>query len=209
MIAPCVTAVDSSTYREQMARIAPFVKRVHIDFSDGKFAPVKLINPIQAYWPEGVLADLHLMHINPQAHLETVISLKPNLVIVHAEAEGDLLGMIRQLRAVSIKTGLAILQKTEPAMASNLITDVDHVLIFSGDLGHFGGQADLVLLKKVHQIQAINPSVEIGWDGGINTENIGQLAAGGIEVFNVGGAIQKADDPKQMYKTLSEAVAKK
>lgn len=209
IVCPCVTAVDASAYRHQMATIAPFAKRVHLDFADGKFSPVKLINPVQAYWPENVLADMHLMHIHPEEHLETVISLAPNMVIIQAESEGDLLGMMRQLHAVGIKTGVALLQKTDPASAHDLIQDADHALIFSGDLGHFGGTADFTLLQKVRQIQAINANIEIGWDGGINAENIAQLALGGVEVFNVGGSIQNAPDAKEAYATLVKNIPEK
>jgi len=207
-VCPCVTAPDAHAYREQMARVAPFAKRVHIDFSDGELAPVKLVNPIQAYWPEGVLADLHLMVKNPAEHIETVISLQPHMVIFHAEAEGDLLGMMRQLRAVNIKTGVALLQSTDPEAARNLIADADHVLIFCGDLCHFGGTADLTLLKKVGQIRGISANVEVGWDGGVGPENIAQLSLGGVEVFNAGGAIQHAPDPQEAYATLEKNIPK-
>lgn len=202
VIAPCVTAPDAHAFREQMARIAPFAKRVHVDFSDGLLAPVKLINPIQAYWPHNVLADLHLMIKKPQEHIETVISLKPHLVIIHVEAEGDLLGFMRQLRAVNIKVGVALLPQTNAAMANDLIADADHVLIFSGNLGHFGGTADLTLLKKVGEIRGINANVEIGWDGGVAADNVASLCLAGIEVLNAGGYIQKAPDPKEAYATL-------
>lgn len=207
-IVPCVTATDPHQYREQMARIAPFATRVHIDFSDGKFSPVKLINPIQAYWPEGIAADLHLMMERPADHLETVISLTPQMVIIHAEAEGDLAGMVLQLRALGIKTGLALLQKTQPIAVKNLLGDVDHVLIFSGDLGHFGGTADMELLKKVRDIKSINPIIEIGWDGGVNADNAAQLALGGVDVLDTGGAIQTSEDPAGAYKKLVELAAK-
>lgn len=206
MICPCVTAVDANAYREQMARVAPFAKRVHIDCSDGEFAPVKLVNPVQTYWPNGILADLHLMVKNPTQHTETVISLQPNLVIIHAESEGDLLGMVRQLRAVTVKVGVALLQKSQPDDYRDLIAEADHVLLFSGDLGHFGGKADLSLLAKVRAIRALNPTAELGWDGGVSLDNAGQLAQGGIEILNAGGAIQKADDPKAAYQALQKAV---
>lgn len=208
VIAPCVTATDAQAYREEMARIAPFATRVHVDFSDGVFSPVKLINPIQAYWPETMVADLHLMMKKPEAHLETVVSLKPQTVIVHAEAEGNLLGMLLQLRALGIKAGVALLQQTDPESARELITQADHVLIFSGDLGHFGGTADMELLKKVTQIRSINPIAEIGWDGGVNAENAAQLVLGGVEVLDAGGDIQKASDPAEAYNQLVEVVQK-
>lgn len=208
-IVPTVTATNAQEYREQMARIAPFAKRVHIDFSDGELAPVRLINPAQAYWPKNTIADLHLMFARPTEHLETVISLQPSLVIIHAEAQGDLLGMLRQLRAVGIKTGVALLQNTSVKSAELLIADVDHVLIFSGNLGHFGGEANLQLLSKVGEVRAINANVEIGWDGGVSAENAGQLVFGGVEVLNTGGAIHKAEDSKAAYKELAKIAATK
>lgn len=205
-IAPTVTATNAQEYREQMARIAPFAKRVHLDFSDGQFAPVRLVNPIQAYWPDGMTVDFHFMFANPTQHTETAISLRPDLVIIHAEAQGDLLGMLRQLRAVNIKTGVAFLQQTDPSGYRDLVAEVDHVLIFSGNLGHQGGSfADLKLLGKIRQIRAINATAEIGWDGGINTENAAQLVLGGIEVLNTGGAIQNSPDPKAAFDGLVAA----
>jgi ribulose-phosphate 3-epimerase len=206
VIAPTITATNAQEYREQMARIAPFAKRVHIDFSDGQFAPVRLINPIQAYWPEGLTADFHFMFTDPKQHIETAISLRPDLVIIHAEAQGDLIGMMRELRAVNIKVGVAFLQQTDPSQHEQLVAEADHVLIFSGNLGHQGGSyADLQLLSKLRQVKAINSTVEIGWDGGINSENIAQLVGGGVEVLNVGGAIHLSPDPKAAYQALQSA----
>jgi ribulose-phosphate 3-epimerase len=208
IITPSITAPDANAYRQQMATVAPFASRIHIDFSDGEFAPIKLVNVIQAYWPESLQADLHLMYKNPTAQLETVVSLKPQMVIVHAEAEDDVLGMILQLRALGIKAGVALLQQTAPHTAQRLIAQADHVLIFSGTLGKYGGAADLTLLKKVAEIRAINPIAEIGWDGGVTPDNIAQLVFGGVEVAVSGGAIQNAPDPAAAYTQLMELAEK-
>jgi ribulose-phosphate 3-epimerase len=205
-IVPTITATNAQEYREQMARISSFAKRVHIDFCDGQFAPVRLVNPIQAYWPDGVVADLHLMLVNPLEQLETVISLRPDLAIVQAESQGDLLAMMRQLKAVGIKAGVAFLQQTDPAPYAPLIAEADHVLIFSGILGHQGGStADMSLLNKVASVRAINATVEVAWDGGVNVSNASQLVFGGVEVLNVGGEIQHAEDPAKAYDELVHA----
>jgi ribulose-phosphate 3-epimerase len=208
IVTPSVTAPDAAAYREQMANAAQFAKRVHVDFSDGVFAPIKLINLAQAYWPDGMLADLHLMYKDPTAHFETAVSLKPHMVIVQAEAEGSVVAMMLQLRALGIKVGVALLQDTKPQAANELVAQADHVLIFSGDLGHFGGHADMDLLRKVAEIRAINPIAEIGWDGGVTADNAAQLALGGVEVLVSGGAIQKAADPAAAYKQLVELADK-
>ena len=204
IICPTVTpsTPDPHTYREQIERVASLSDRIQIDLMDGDFAPNKNTNPIQVWWPENVKPDIHLMYRRPIEQIETLVSLKPSMVIIHAEAEGDLVGMIHHLQKLGIKAGVAILKPTQPNDVSDLIAIADHVLIFSGELGFFGGHVDLGMLLKVPQIKAINPSIEIGWDGGANETNVVQLAKGGIDVINVGGAIQRADNPQSAYDTL-------
>lgn len=203
VICPTVTATDPHTYRQQMARVEPFAQRIHIDFADGVFAP-QLIGLAQAYWPEALTADLHLMYRNPLEQIETVISLKPSLTIIHAEAEGDLLGMLLQLQQVGIKAGVALLKDSQPEVYAQLISTADHILLFSGNLGHFGGTVDTKVLDKVAIVKTINPTAELGWDGGVNAENAPLLIKGGVEVLDVGGFIHKADDPAAAFAELKQ-----
>ena len=201
VICPTVTASDPHSYREQMARIEPFAPRVHIDFGDGDFA-TKMVGLAQAYWPEEMTADFHIMYKHPYAQYETIVSLKPNMVIIHAEADDNVLAMLLELQAVGIKAGLALLQDTKPTDHAESIAHADHVLLFGGELGHQGGTADMSVLGKVADVRSINPTVELGWDGGVTIENAPLLVEGGVEVLNVGGFIQHADDPQQAYESL-------
>ena len=114
----------------------------------------------------------------------------------------DALEALEFLREQHIRTGVALLQDTAVEGVIDLIQRSDHVLIFSGSLGSFGGQVDLSLLAKVPQIRNIDPDIEIGWDGGINVDTARKLADGGIDVLNVGGAIQKAMHPENAYRDL-------
>lgn len=207
LICPTITpaSADPHEFRAQLERVA-FAPRLHFDLMDGEFASPKNLNPIQLYWPQECIADIHVMYARPLEHLETLTALKPHLVIMHAEAKGDLMAAAEHLRKFSIKCGVALLQSTSVTDHAELIQVVDHILIFSGSLGHFGGQADLTLLDKVSEIKALNPQAEISWDGGVNLENAAILARRGIDVLDVGGAIQKASDPQQAYATLKQSV---
>lgn len=207
IICPTVLASEPHAYREQLERAARLADRIQIDLMDGDFAPSRSINPVQVWWSDGLIADIHLMFRRPSEHIETLVSLQPSMVIVHAEAEGDVLALIKHLQRLGIKAGVALLKPTEARDAVPLIESADHVLIFSGDLGHFGGHADLAMLRKVADVKAIHPGVEIGWDGGANADNVAELAAGGIDVINVGGAIQRADDPQSAYDTLVSKIS--
>jgi ribulose-phosphate 3-epimerase len=185
-----------------MSRIEPFASRVHIDFGDGDFA-TRMVNIVQAYWPDHMIADFHIMYRHPFAQYETIVGLKPNMAIIHAESEDDTLAMLLELQAVGIKAGIALLQKTKPDKYADLISHADHVLLFGGDLGHQGGTADMSVLSKIGDIRAINPTIELGWDGGITAENAPLLVEAGIEVLNVGSFIQHADDPKEAYEQIA------
>ncbi len=207
VICPTITAYEAHEYREQLTRLELFAHRIHIDLSDGEFTNAHSINPIQLYWPDGAVADVHMMFTRPLEHIETLVSLQPSLVIIHAEASGDLAGMLTHLQKFNIKAGIALLQGTSVKQARALIEIADYVLIFSGDLGYVGGQADLKMLSKVAEIKKIRDDIEIGWDGGASLDNVRTLAEAGIDVINVGSAIQRSDDPMGAFDALTHALS--
>jgi len=195
-------------YKAMIERLHPFAERVHIDISDGEFAPAFLLGEAQVWWPKEWIVDIHAMVARPAEHLLALIALKPHLITFHVETGVNLLPIMEQVKAAGIKAGIALLKPTVPSTVSAMVQAADHVMIFSGDLGHYGGSASLMQLEKVRLIKAINPNVEIGWDGGVSTDNAYTLTQGGVDVLNVGGAIAKADDPANAYATLVREINK-
>jgi pentose-5-phosphate-3-epimerase len=207
VICPTITAFDADQYKTQMELLETFANRIHIDLMDGEFAPTVSPMPKDVWWPNTLTADIHLMFQRPMEHLEQLIALKPNLVVIQFEADVDHALFARRLHEVGIKAGLSLLQTSTVAAAAHLLDIFDHVMVFSGNLGHHGGSAvDFGLLDKVTHIRALHPTMEIGWDGGISADNARQLIEGGIDVLNVGGFIHKAEHPQTAYATL-EAIA--
>lgn len=202
VICPSILADASEKYQKQIEKVADFAHRIQIDLTDGKFAEPKTVGAKDAWWPAGVKADFHLMYKDPEEPSRTLAKHNPHMIIVHAEADGSFEAFARFCRQHDIKVGVALLQKTLPEAIVPALHLVDHVLIFAGDLGHYGGHADLHQLEKVEFLKSHKPELEIGWDGGINDQNISQLAFAGVDVFNVGGFIQKADNPEKAYNTL-------
>ena len=123
------------------------------------------------------------------------------MVVVHAVVV-HVNSFVHELHDARIPVGIAILQDTPVDVLHQFINVIDHVLIFSGNLGHHGGVADLSLLEKVRQVQALKPVIEISWDGGINADNVRALSDAGVTVLNTGGAIQKQPDPRSAYENL-------
>jgi ribulose-phosphate 3-epimerase len=202
IICPSILADTEEKYREQMERVAHFAHRVQIDLTDGHFAEPKTVAPEKVWWPVGVKADIHIMHRDPEHAARVIAVHKPHMFIVHAEAEGDFSAFAHFCRQHHIKVGVALLQKTSAESILPALHLVDHALVFAGDLGHYGGHADMDQINKIQILKSHKHNLEIGWDGGINDQNISQLAFAGVDVFNVGGFIQKAENPEKAFHKL-------
>lgn len=201
-IVPTIMVETLDQLRATIERIQPFAQRVHVDISDGEFAPTFLLGEAQLYWPKEWRVDIHAMVMRPSEHMAQLLALKPNLVILHAEASENIIEHFAQLKQAGIRVGIGLLQKTVPASVAGAIKAADHVMIFSGQLGQYGGTASMMQLEKVRLVKALNPNAEIGWDGGVGIDNAYTLARGGVDVLNVGGALANAEDPRGVYEQL-------
>ncbi|MCA9332538.1 hypothetical protein KDA00_01550 [Candidatus Saccharibacteria bacterium] len=206
VICPTVTAFDLHEYRRQLDVASGLSSRVHIDLMDGVLAPSISPELSRIWLPSEAVADIHLMYKKPMEQIDDLLRLKPYMVIIHAEAEVHHMQFAGELHKNGIKAGLSILQDTPVKNINQIMHSFDHILVFSGNLGHHGGEADLSLLNKVTEIRNEFSDVEVSWDGGISADNARQLVDGGIDVLNVGGFIQKAQDPTKAYQQISDAL---
>lgn len=202
VVCPTVLAPDKVEYEASIQRVSKFGKRIQIDLTDGIFAKNPTVGPSEIWWPAGLSADIHLMYKDPLLVLKEILAHQPSMVIIHAEADGNFTKTYEACRDSGAKLGVALLPATEPNVIAKELSRIDHVLIFSGDLGSYGGYADLSLLEKVDYLKKQKPDLEIGWDGGINDRNISELVLAGVDVLNVGGFIQKAENPEKAYNAL-------
>lgn len=207
-IVPTILCETEADYKATVERLHPFAKRVHIDLADGVFAPTFTVGVNKIWWPKEWIVDIHAMVAQPSQYVDLLINMRPNTVIFHAEAQEDIVPSLQKLKAAGIHAGVALLKPTVPSTVKQYIDAADHVLVFSGDLGHYGGRADLMQLEKVRLIKAIRNDLEIGWDGGATVENVFSLSQGGVAVINVGGAINKAPDPPAIYNQMVSEINK-
>ena len=210
VIAPAILATNPDDYKNQVERLHPFAERVHIDVTDGFFAPNQTVPETQVWWPKEWKVDVHMMVARPSEHLSTIIQMNPNMVIFHAECEEDLVPIFEKLKAETlIKPAVALLRSTVPETCADAIRAAEHVLVFTGNLGEMGGQASMMQLEKIRLIKAINENVEIGWDGGANLSNVFSLTQSGVDVVNVGMAIAGNPDPEHMYRQMVDEINRK
>lgn len=203
-ILPTILATSSEEFQAALVMINEFANQVQIDITDGEFAANRTVGLDHIFWPDSWLVDIHMMVKNPSRYVDKLILMKPRMVIFHAEVEEDLRPTFERLRQAGIMIGLALLRQTVPETKAALISMADHVLIFAGTLGQMGGRASLLQVEKIRLIKAIKPSVEIGWDGGANMDNLASIIRAGVNVINVGSAISASSNPKEAYNAMVE-----
>ncbi|MEX0934328.1 MAG: hypothetical protein WDZ42_00845 [Candidatus Saccharimonadales bacterium] len=210
-IVPAVLADNAGEYNKYLDIATSLSSRIQIDLADDDFAPGKTVNLAQTHWPDDIMADIHLMYQHPIEHIPTVIAKFPHLLIIHWEAAGldqdSLISMADQLRSLDIKFGLALLPQTQVSEVVKVLEYLDHLLIFTGDLGHYGGEMQESCLAKIGEVKSIDSDIEVGVDGGINDTNVVKVVTSGADVLNVGSFLQKTDDPQKAYDKLKETIA--
>ena len=207
-VVPTITTDDKQFYRDLVENFNTFTRRVQIDVTDNEFTPHQTLDITNVWWPNDWQADLHFMALYPSRYIDTILKLHPSLCILHAEAAEDLTPTFKKLKDANIKTGVALMPQTYPGDVKPYLETVDHILIFAGQLGQQGVGTDLMQMEKIPLIRDLRPTVEIGWDGGANMENIRALAHAGIDVVNVGAAITRASDRAAAFIALKAEIDK-
>lgn len=105
-----------------------------------------------------------------------------------------------------MKAGVALNPHTPVGMLENVIRDIDVVLVMSVNPG-FGGQTFIEqTYHKIGQLRKLisenNAHALIEVDGGIGTENAGQLIHAGANVLVAGSAIFSSPDPEKTIRAL-------
>ncbi|MDE7025500.1 MAG: ribulose-phosphate 3-epimerase [Paramuribaculum sp.] len=210
-IAPSLLSADFS----QLGRNVEMLNNstaamMHIDVMDGVFVPnisfgFPVIKSIQKLARKPL--DVHLMIVDPQRYVNQVRDCGAHIMNVHYEACPHLHRVVQQIKDAGMKAAVTLNPATPVEMLSDIITDLDMVLLMSVNPG-FGGQKfiphtinKLRRLKQLIATTGSNAIVEI--DGGVNMETGAELAAEGADVLVAGSFVFSAPDPLKTISDLS------
>ena len=131
------------------------------------------------------------------------------MVSIHLEADPHAHRTLSAIRSAGGLAGIAINPATPLSALDEAVKFADYVLLMSVNPG-FGGQAfipssiDKVRrLRKMIDERGLKTRIEI--DGGIDSENIAEVASAGADIIVSGSAIFGAPDPAIALRELREA----
>ena len=181
----------------------------HLDVMDGRFVPnISFGMPVIAQIRKATtkVCDVHLMIEEPERYAEDFKKAGADRLTVHLEACRHLHRNIQQIRSLGMKAGVALNPHSPVDLLSDVLQDIDMVLIMSVNPG-FGGQEFIPhtfqkirnLRRMIHD-RGLETLIQI--DGGVTTENATSLVKAGANVLVAGTTVFKSNDPKATIHTL-------
>jgi ribulose-phosphate 3-epimerase len=201
-IAPSIFAADFGHLNDQIVEVERGgADLLHVDIMDGHFVPNLTMGPVvvEAIRRATRLPlDVHLMVTDPDRFLEPFVAAGAARIAVHVEAVAHLHRTIQAIRKLNVLAGVAINPATPIGALEEIAPDLDHVLVMSVNPG-FSGQTFIPRseskIRQLHELlERTGSRAEIGVDGGIDTTNIGRVAAAGASMVVVGSALFRQTD---------------
>lgn len=169
---------------------------LHLDVMDGVFVPnISFGFPVL----KGVARqcrkplDVHMMTVEPQKWISHVRDLGAAIMNVHQEACLHLYSTVQHIHEAGMMAGVTLNPATPISTLSDIIEDLDLVLVMSVEPG-FGGQPfirhtlDKVrALKEMRDASGSKAMIEV--DGGVNEKTGALLANAGADILVAGSYV--------------------
>jgi ribulose-phosphate 3-epimerase len=212
-IAPSIIAADPLALRAAVAAAeAGGADAIHVDVMDGQFVPNITLGPwiVQALSRATTLPlDVHLMVDAPERYLEAFAKAGAARLTVHVEATRHLHRTVQAIRALGTSTGVALNPATPVSAVSEVLDDVDLVLVMSVNPG-FSWQAFIPHSEpKIAAMRALlgraGSAARLQVDGGVDAANIARLVSAGADTVVSGASVFGAPDPAAAVRALRAA----
>ena len=206
-IIPAILTNDPSELSAKLDSLIGLTEWVQIDIMDGRFVPQisisldqlsRLNSPFQF--------DVHLMVNNPEQYLEGCQTANVKRVLFQLEGTEDPEAVLSAMSIHGFERGIALRPQTPVEAIQPYLSWVTVVLLLSVEPGKQGQAFIPETIERIKQLRQIAPEVKIEVDGGINADNIAEVAAAGADYLVVGSAIVGQPSPAAALNELKAKI---
>lgn len=216
LIAPSILSADFARLGEEVdAVLNAGADVVHFDVMDNHYVPNLTIGPMvcKALRSYGVTApiDVHLMVSPVDQMIQDFAKAGATYISFHPEASQHVDRSLQLIRDAGCKSGLVFNPGTGLDALEYVLDKVDLILIMSVNPG-FGGQKFIPsALAKLRQARRLIDDsgfdIRLEIDGGVTTDNIGEIAGAGADMFVAGSAIFNSDSYEDTIKNMRQQLS--
>jgi ribulose-phosphate 3-epimerase len=198
-ISPSILSADFSQLGNEIKRLEEGgADMIHVDVMDGHFVPNLTMGPpiIKSLRKFTKLPfDVHLMISPVHKYIKDYADAGADIITIHPEATENLAVSIEHIKSLGKKVGVSLNPESKTNLITDLLNEIDLVLIMSVNPG-FGGQKFMPeVLEKIKELKKIrdqkNMDFDIEIDGGINFDNNKLAIEAGANILVSGTTIFK------------------
>ena len=211
-LAPSILDVDFTCLEKELRKIeSGGVDLLHLDIMDGNFVPnisfgPKIVESIKKI--TSLPLEVHLMVEKPENHIKTFINAGGDIIIVHYETSKHLDKLIQIINDADVKSGIALNPATPLSVMEYLTSKIDFLLLMTVNPGYGGQKFIPGMIDKIKKARKIidnqKKPISLAVDGGINLDNISEVAKAGAEIIVVGQLISKSANPEMTIKKIKK-----
>lgn len=222
-IAPSILSADFARLGDEIENVIKSgTDLVHFDVMDNHYVPNLTIGPLvcdairDLSHNVGALIDVHLMVEPVDRIIPDFAKAGADIITFHPEASKHIDRSLSMVRDLGCKSGLVFNPGTPLHYLDHVMDKVDMVLLMSVNPG-FGGQKFIPgTLAKAKEARAkidaytaeTGREIWLEIDGGVNPNNIAEIAQAGVDTFVAGSAIfgKPNDEDPNRYDTIVKAM---